>query len=195
MGSVLTSFCSGTNMRPEQLARYMDPRRPIGRREQLERFNSALEPLYWQAVRVSGLSRSYRDFRVSCAVFAYRAEVDSFADHWGVFYGMNTKVEEDSRPVCAEPIAVNSAYAAGYKEIVGILIIGEPQVDSYSGLRGPTLHCCHECRVFLRDHPIVPRHVRIFTALPPGMLGSDHGGPWFEVHTLGQMLSLHGEAT
>ena len=181
-------------MEPEQLEKYLDPRRPISRREQLDRFHSALEPLYWQAVRVRNIARSYRNFRVGCAVYAYREDAGTLQGRWRVFYGMNTKVDETSRPVCAEPIAIQAAYSAGCSEILGIIVVGEPQLDIHSKLECPTLHPCHECRVFMKNHPIIPRHVRIFTALPP-VESDPPEGKWNELQTLNQILRLHGEST
>jgi len=189
--NAIERFCFGTNMDPEQLMQYLGSRWETSRKEKIRQLQSSLEPLYWQAVRARELGRSHRGFKVGCALLAFRKDARR-ADRWGIFYGMNTKVEKASRPVCAEPIAVNAAYSSGFDEVIGMVVVGRPQLDEHSGLTCKTLHPCHECRVFLRNHPIVPRHARIITALPPvdDVLPGEDG---CEIRTFQQVLRLHGE--
>ena len=195
MNTAMAAIVSGTNWGPDYEA-YYESWRVITRAKQLQRLGGALEPLYWQAARIRGLARSYRGFNVGCAVYAYRADAGHPADRWGTFYGMNVKVNKEAPKICAEVIAISAAYAAGYTEVLGIVVVGEPQLDVHSGLECKTLHPCHECRLFLRDHPIVPRHARIITALPPVELSSEEDDKaWWETQTLNQLLRLHKEST
>lgn len=185
--STLNDFCRGTNMTPEQLLRHYDPLRSVGRMEQMQRLRESWEVLYWQALRARNMATSYRDFKVGCALLAFREDASDYASRWKVFYGMNTKIESDSRPVCAEPIALLAARAADYTEVLGIVVVGLPQVDAHSGRCDKTLHPCRECRLLLASCPIMKPHTRIVTATP-----FESGQPiHWEIHTLRHILRLH----
>ena len=192
MNLVLERFCAGSNVTPAQLAHFLDPERPVSRAEQLQRLHQAWYPLYWQAVRARGLvKQQYRNFSVGCALLAFRNDVSIADGRWKVFYGMNAKVNSDSRPVCAEPVAIGSAYAAGYTEVIGMVVVGETQEDDQSGLYPPTLHPCHQCRTLMKGHPILTPRTRILTALPPE--GTADIPRIWELNTFKQILLLHGE--
>lgn len=175
-----------TSTQLRELQNYLDPKRPINREEQLRRLYEARYALYWQAERARTLARSYRCFCVGCAVYAFREDASRHEDRWRVFCGMNTKVRQDSRPICAEPIALSSAYAATYTEVIGITIVGEPQEDE-NGTVHKTLRPCRECRLYMRKHPIIKPETLIITATPAGK-NFRH-----EIHTFHELLEAYGE--
>jgi len=172
------------------LARYVCSKCSTTRKEQLERLSSAWEVLYWQAVRMRELvTQQYRGFKVGCAVLAFRDDVSIMEGRWQFFSGMNAKISPTSRPVCAESVAIGSAYAAGYHEIIGMVVVDQPQQDEYSGLYPPTLHPCHDCRTLMRSHPVVSLRTRILTAHPP----EEKQEPEQELHSLRRLLKIHNE--
>ena len=173
---------------------YLDPVRPVSRQEQLHRLNSSWEVLYWKAVRARQRAVQYRNFAVGATVLAFRPDVSIAEGRWRAFSGMNTKVHCDARPVCAEPVAIGAAYAAGYTEVIGLVVVGEAQRDDDSGLAPAPLHLCHECRIFTSRHPLMTPRTRILTALPPqGEDDEEEPLIRWELQTLQQLLRLHGE--
>lgn len=169
---------------------YINARR-VSLKEQLHRLNSAWEVLYWQAVRARELvTQQYRSFRVGCAVLAFRSDVGLMDGQWQIFSGMNAKVSPVARPTCAESIAIGSAYAAGYHQIVGMVVVSQPQQDEHSGLHPLTLHPCYHCRALMRGHPLMTGRTRILTAHPP--MDGQQKLPQ-ELHNLRQLLKIHNE--
>lgn len=65
----------------------------------------------------------------------------------GIFPGGNTKLNKADVKVCAETRAIRRAEKAGLTNIIGLVVVGDPQADDGSGLDSPILHCCEECRV------------------------------------------------
>ena len=184
---------------PDILEQYIYPGPSENRVEQLRRLFGAWESLYWKASRMRELAgdadQQYRNFYVGCAILAFRNDLPPLQGRWQYFGGLNAKVECASRPVCAEAVAIQSAYAAGYQEIIGMVIMGNSQLDEHSKVASPTLHPCHECRLLMRKHPIMRNHTRILTALPPP-LEAEHTTTFrttWELHTLSQILKLHKE--
>ncbi len=105
---------------------------------------------------------------------------------------MNTKVTEDGRNICAEPIAINAAYAAARTEIIGIVVVGNPREQDTAR----TLRPCEHCRALMKSHPLVTPRTLVVSALPPSK-------PWeeiesmqdveHEVHTFEALLKEYGE--
>lgn len=85
---------------------------------------------------------SYR-IRVGCTVLA----TDAAGTSIGIFGGGNTKITPAAGKVCAETRAIRRARRAGMTNIIGMVVVGDPQPDDGSGLASPTLHCCEECRL------------------------------------------------
>ncbi len=102
-----------------------------------------------RAIAATAKSQSYRSFRVGCAVLAYRTDAPS-GERFRVFVGANVKVSKDARPVCAEAVAILSAYHAGYDCIIGLVVVGGRNEDHESGLVPETLHSCGECRKLMK---------------------------------------------
>lgn len=87
-------------------------------------------------------TKSYR-IRVGCTVLA----TDAVGTSMGIFNGGNTKVTPSAGKVCAETRTIRRAQKAGMTNIIGMVVVGDPQPDDGSGLASPTLHCCEECRL------------------------------------------------
>jgi len=102
-----------------------------------------------------------------------------------VFSGSNIKITEDSRPVCAEQIALGAAREAGYDRIIGMVIAGNPQPEENESAQHLTLHPCKECRKVFKNLPEISPDTLIITILPEG--------DTYEVHTFGELLKIHGE--
>ena len=174
------------NPKPVTLEVDFEKYRTVPRWEHYHRFRQSIEHLYWKAVSARGKATSYRDFDVGCAVLAAKGGGPYSEPSWEVHLGMNTKVSRDARPVCAEPIAISSAYAAGCSWIVGIVVLGyrrEEDIDI------KTLHPCRECRNFMSEYPIVDNDPLVLPAEPPeGM--STIPGP-HEVRNVKRLLQLH----
>jgi cytidine deaminase len=146
----------------------LDPRRAIDEEEHFRRWIAARETLVWRAYHARERAISYRNFKVGCAVYAWRPyreakepwqvdedRVNYMAVRWTTFTGANLKTAENIRPVCAEQIAVSAARMAGYTRILGIVVVGEPQADHESGLTHKSLHPCGVCRRTLAALPEV----------------------------------------
>jgi len=97
---------------------------------------------------------SYRDFKVGCAVLARNPEAPE-EERYYVFLGANMKVTKESRPICAEQVAVQAARCAGYTDIIGIVVVGapQPQEDPDSGVDFLALDPCVECATTFRHTP------------------------------------------
>jgi cytidine deaminase len=153
--------------------------------ERVQRFRQAKDELLWRAAQARFRAMSYRNFDVGSAVLAFRSK-RRHKDAWGVFGGMNTKHARNMRPVCAEPIAINAAYEAGFDLIIGIVVVGELREEDVGTIK--TLHPCQECRWFMHGHPIVDEKTLVMTALPSDNEG-DHD--IHETRTVGRLLKLH----
>ena len=169
-----------------ELARYLNPGKHVSRKEHLRRLEELWEVLYWQAFEARKLASSHREFAVGCAVLGFSQD-RWYGPRWRVFKGANAKILPESRTVCAEAIALGAALQAGCAEIIGMVVVGEPQEDSYSKKVFPTLHPCHECRVLMSSHPLMKGRARILTAVPADPPAT------FRIHTLRQILAIHGE--
>ena len=183
-------FGTGADQR-EALCRF-NPDRETGRDEQLERFGNAAYALYWQAERSRARGRSYRDFRVGCGVFAYRADLPLGEGRFRAFYGMNSKAEKDGRNICAEPVALDAANALGYTDAVGIVVIGQTQEDE-RGRTPRTLRPCAHCRAFMRHSPLVKPDTLVVTALPPPSSKAEWEDIPHEVFTFQDLCLEYGE--
>ncbi len=163
-----------------------NPKRLIPEEEQLQRFHEILPFLVVRA-RESAVERatSWRNFRVGCALFAFKTVAYSAAERWKVFTGSNIKITKDSRTICAEQIALGAAREAGYDRIIGMVIAGHPQPEEDSPRQYPTLHPCKECRRVFKSLPEMSSDTIILTILLEG--------DTYEVHTLKELLKVHGE--
>ena len=170
----------------ELLWKTFNPKRPISEEEQLQRFHEILIFLIVKA-RAAAEERatSWRNFRVGCALYAFKTVAYSAAERWKIFTGSNIKITEDSRPVCAEQIAVGAAREAGYDRIIGMVIAGKPQPEEENSNQYPTLHPCKECRRVFKSLPEISSDTIILTILPED--------DTYEVHTFEELLKIHGE--
>lgn len=178
---------------------------PDGRRaadipiwERAQRFRQSIPYLYQLAHMAREKALSWRDFKVGTGLLAFKdGQPNDRA--WHTFSGMNVKHAPNMRPTCSEPIAINSAYAEGYSLAIGMVIIGELREEDIGHIL--TLHPCRDCRWFMHGHPIIDRHTLILTVKPnfwgfnysthpPSKLG--YKDDWYELRSVGQLLSLHG---
>ncbi len=127
---------------------------------------------------------SYRDFRVGCAIWAFNTQAIYVEKRWAVFTGSNIKVAKDARPVCAEQIALGAARSAGYDKIIAMVVVGEPQEDSESGLRFKTLHPCGECRKVFQVTSEISSETLLLTITPDEQT--------WEHFSMGELIALHG---
>ena len=190
MVPLLECYWDGPNTWPLNGEELLDPRREVSRTEQMMRFEHALLPLYWQAVRVQQRGISHRNFCVACAVWAFREDASSFASRWKWFFGVNSKVLSDSRNTCAEPVALTSAHTEFYSEVPGMLIVGETQADE-DGIVYPTLRPCKHCRLLLQNHPLVTPETIIVTARLPHKIIATFSDTIHEIHTLAELLEAY----
>lgn len=133
-------------------------------------------------------ANSYRDFDVGAGVFA----LDETRRRVGYFFGANYHPEQGGTKVCAEQIATQKAIDAGYNYIVGIVVMGEPQMDGESHLLTPTLHPCGNCRrIFSNLTQTNPENERMMDEHTVIATAKDlEVGP-FERHSLKELLYLH----
>ncbi|HYF28906.1 MAG TPA: hypothetical protein VEA36_00890 [Candidatus Paceibacterota bacterium] len=159
-------------------------KRIVPRWELYQRFRQSTEYLYWQAVSARELAQSYRQFNVGCALLAFRPD-RPHRQSYEVHVGMNLKVAQQARPVCAEPIAIGGAHGAGCSRAIGMVIVGELREEDVDVLK--TLHPCTECRLLMEDHPIIRPDTIIVTARPP----VDGRVPEYEIRTFKRLLEFH----
>lgn len=182
-------FFTGSERSARELRNWLDPSRPVSHEEQIHKFTNAMYALYWQAERVRHRALSWRNFCVGCAVWSFRADVSTHEDRWKWHYGMNTKVEEGSRNICAEPIPINAAYAEGRTEIVGLIVVGMPREQDTT----KTLRPCEHCRLLMKKHPLITPQTIIVSALPPVEPVESMEDVVHEIHTFEQLLVEYGE--
>lgn len=136
-----------------------------------------------RAREVAERAFSYRHFKVGCAVLAWSRERNEYK----IFAAANIKPLKDGPKQCAEAVAVSYAISNGYDLIVAIVVVGEPQADSESGIESVTLHPCYICRKFLSALPQVDKDTIVLTV-------QNHEGNK-EWHTFGQILQIHDHGT
>jgi len=154
-------------------------------REHLHLIN--LEFLANEAKKVAERARSYRGFRVGCALFAYNPHAYYYNDVHKVFRGVNIKLGPNSHKVCAEQAAINAAISEGYILIIAMAIAGIPQVDDHSGINSDTLHSCVNCREFFGKLPEIKPDTLIRTA-------HLRKGDIYEEFTIRDLLRLHNSS-
>lgn len=137
----------------EYIAQLYDPNRLVGWGEHYERFVSASEALIHQCRTKARLdnpkrspSLSYRQFIVMSAVYAFKQDAYYPEDRWKIFYGANVKVGPSYPAICAEPVALTQARCEGYTRIIGMVVVGNPQIDEETGETPLTLMPCCNCR-------------------------------------------------
>lgn len=188
-------FAKAAGARYGDVADALDVTRPISEEEHLRRFYNASLVLYWQAERVRQKGISWRDFCVGCSAWAFRSDASTVEDRFRVFYGMNTKVREDGRNICAEPIAINEALGRAYTRIVGLVVVGSTQPDEH-GTTPKTLRPCKHCRVLMARHPLIRTDTLILCAHPPPLKGPEPE-EWcqipHELFTFKELLAEYGE--
>jgi len=168
-----------------ELINIFDPRRPIDEEEQSRRFDEVLPYLFVRAQEVMHRAVSWRNFRVGCALWAFKNQVYRVEERWRLFTGSNIKVTPESRPMCAELIAVGAAREAGYDRIIGMVIAGKPQLGEETSKEYLTLHPCKECRRVFKALPEISSDTQIVTVIPESDI--------YEIHTFSELLQIHGE--
>lgn len=161
------------------------------------------ESLVDRALAAAKRAQSYRGFRVGTAVLAYRSYPGP-AGEFRVFVGANVKADEFSRPICAEPPPVLCALHSGFQVVVGMVVIGNRNLDHASNLNPDTLHSCGECRRVLTwlkndsGERLVPPEARMhFVRLDSALEATDPAGadglPRFisEEMSFGRLCELH----
>lgn len=192
MDSIFERFCLGYRPTAEAIENQYDPSRVITQEEQLHRFGNAAFALYWQAERARQRGISWRGFCVGCAAWSFREDASTYEQRWRYVYGMNTKVEENSRNICAEPISINAAYAAAHTKIIGMVVVGETQTEA-NGRTPKTLRPCAHCRFLMKNHPLIKLDTIIITALPPPGEIDSLDEVTHEVFTFEELLKEYNE--
>ena len=162
-------------------AHYFDPRRLVSWEEQVRRINWL--HLIERAKEAQRNASSYRNFRVGCAIYAFRTNGIEMRGRWSVFTGRNIKLTDGSRPMCAEQRALAAAESEGYDKIIAMVVIGEPQEDAESGILSKTLHPCGECRKIFQAVPEMSPETLLLTMTP-----DEHTYEQFSVE---QLIALH----
>ncbi len=164
--------------------RVFDPRRPVSQEEQLRRINWPHLVARAQEARES--ASSYRNFRVGCAVRAFKTDAIHVGERWAIFTGSNFKAGKDARPVCAEQFALGAAKSAGHDTIIAMIVVGEPQPDVESGLLSKTLHPCGECRRMFQLTPEINPDTLLLMLTPDEQIQ--------ESFLMGEFIALHRDA-
>ena len=151
------------------------------KKSDVSEYHRKKENLVRQARQASKKANSYRGFQVGCAVLAGRKGKGK--NRYRVFVGANLKPISDGPKICAEQIAIGAAISNGFERIIAIVVTGQPQPDSASGLNPLTLHPCWACRNLLESMPQVGQDTIILTT-------HNHSGPQ-EEHTLSELLARH----
>jgi cytidine deaminase len=154
--------------------------------EQLMIYQQSKQYLIDRARDVAQYASSYRNFKVGCAILAWRPEGQGMTGHYKVFAAANVKPLADGPKQCAETTAVCYARSNGYTTIIAIVVAGEPQADDKSGIRSATLHPCWRCRTLLRALPEVEDETIVLTV--------HNHNVTVEEYTMAQILQLHGDA-
>ncbi len=136
------------------------------------------EKLIRKARHAAQNALSYRNFHVGCAVLAWNGRA------YRTFLGANMKPAKDGPKTCAEQVAVGSARARGYRLIVAIVVVGEPQPDDTSKVETATLHPCWLCRTIFRNIPEVTDDTVVLTV-------ANHDAARREENRFGDLVALH----
>ncbi len=130
-------------------------------------------------------ARSYRDFKVGCALQGVY-----YSDHLKisvpkVYTGANLKPVQGGPKICAEQGAIASAIADGCTHITAIAVAGDPlnERDPVSGKTPETLHPCPTCRALMAGLPEIISKETLIILAPNG------GQP--KVMTFGELLEYH----
>lgn len=180
-----------------QVADWMDrhAQGPEPLSERLRRFKSYSKSLYWSAVEQyeEGRKHQYRNFGVGAAALAFRPDRHIWNGQAECFFGFNTMPIKGGYKCCAERMLFQLVMAAGYAQVIGLIVVGEYQPDDTSGYECTTLHPCVDCRVMMKNHPLAWDNMPIMTALPPpyGPIDYNQWKPTSEWHTLGGILRKH----
>jgi cytidine deaminase len=137
--------------------------RTVSFQEHLDGFNQMLEFMVDQARAAAEKAESYRGFKVGCAVYACTGGKTRMHSRTRVFTGANSKPSPHAVKCCAERRAILAAQDMGYKEIVGMVIAGEPQADADSKIISPTLHPCLACRNFFTGTSGITANTQLLT--------------------------------
>lgn len=164
--------------------------------ERLRRFESYKKTLYWKAVDEynEGKKNQYRGFGVGAAALAFRGDRHILNGQAEIFTGFNIMPEKGGEKHCAEKRLFEAAAAAGYTQIVGLVVVGEYQPDDTSGHECTTLHPCALCRNMMMESPLAWPEMPIVTAQPPDIdesLIDEYWEPVRERHTLAEILAIH----
>ena len=152
-------------------------------RENLFAFLQNIPGLLDLALTAREKALSWRDFRVGCAALARDPPEDSDLPELGKFPGANLKMSEYAFKVCAELFAIQAARLAGYREVLGLVIVGDPQEDHASRLLTPTLEPCEDCRTALPNFPEVGMDMFVATFYPKAQI--------WEIQYLQEMIAKH----
>ncbi len=136
-----------------------------GEDEILRRWWNAREATLWQARYAAERSQSYRPFPVGSAVYAFKPDARPDT-RWKLFRGSNIKAAKEAPKICAEMTAIMAAMQEGYTRIIGIAVVGNPQVDHGSGLQSETLHPCESCRLAFATLPVVRPDTQLILGRP-----------------------------
>ena len=111
-----------------------------------------------------------QSMKISTVLVVYTKPLND-EEKYEIFPGWNYKEKPGTDPKrqCAEEMALQKAWNAGFRYIRAITIAGEPQDDDTSGAHHDTLHPCTTCRGHLGtllELGAVDEQTRIFTTDP-----------------------------
>ena len=162
-----------------------NPDRQVSWEEHLSHLYPVLEYMLVRARHAANSdAESYRNYFVGCTVLAFNAYAAMPGERYKIFSGSNIKIYPDQPKLCAEPIAVAGAKNAGYKLIVGMVVVGTPQAEN--GKICSTLRPCMNCRTICSALDIVVPQTVIYTA----HLEEDG---IFEQFTMASLVQLQGD--
>lgn len=166
----------------EAIARIaFDSSRTTEQSEKLSAFWQIREYLIKRAHEAREIAESWRNFRVGCSLLALKSHPTDIGDRYHIFVGANVKLaEENGIDMHAEAIAVEAARMAEYNEVIGMVVMGEPQLNEGPA---PTLRPCRKCLEFFSHSSLINNDTIILTLTHPEYNPQD-----FEVHTLRELL-------
>ena len=172
----------GINERIAEIA--FNTERSIEQREKLSGFWQIIEYLIQRAREARAMADSWRAFDVGCSLLAFKAHPVRVGDRYRIFNGTNVKPEEDDGvDMHAEGIALEAARMAQYDEVIGMVIVGEPEPHEDAS---PTLRPCKKCRQFFTRSSLVINDTIIFT-----ITHSEYEPEAFEIFTCKELLELY----
>jgi len=140
----------------------------------------------WIRARVAAFqAKSYRGFKVGCAMLGYRRNVPVYIPKVGIVTGFNIKESPNGPKTCAEQNALEEIKRERFDLVIALAVAGVPQEDHASGKCHENLYPCGGCRKLLVESPYFKDNTVVLMA---------HLEHWiFDVHFVRSLMLEHEE--